>query len=99
MTQEWRSVRYQALLRSDGRCDCCGASKKDGKRLHVDHIKPKSKFPALSLTLSNLQVLCEDCNLGKSNTDETDWRTNAIGAVYSDGEVNRVLKLVSTSPR
>ena len=20
------------------------------------------------------QVLCEDCNLGKSNTDATDWR-------------------------
>jgi 5-methylcytosine-specific restriction endonuclease McrA len=28
----------------------------------------------LELTLSNLQVLCEDCNLGKSNTDATDWR-------------------------
>lgn len=22
----------------------------------------------------NLQVLCEDCNIGKSNTDSIDWR-------------------------
>jgi 5-methylcytosine-specific restriction endonuclease McrA len=27
------------------------------------------------LRLDNLQVLCEPCNLGKSNRDETDWRS------------------------
>jgi len=42
--------------------------------LHVDHIKPRSKYPELSLTFSNLQILCEDCNFGKSNIDQTDWR-------------------------
>lgn len=42
--------------------------------MHVDHIKPRSKYPALELVLSNLQVLCEDCNLGKLAHDETDWR-------------------------
>lgn len=47
---------------------------KDGKVMHVDHIKPKSLHPELKYELSNLQVLCEDCNIGKSNLDDTDWR-------------------------
>jgi hypothetical protein len=53
---------------------CCGARPTEANPLHVDHIKPRSKFPHLALSLSNLQVLCRQCNLGKSNTDDTDWR-------------------------
>lgn len=70
----WRAVRYQALRRSRGVCDCCASAPSPGKPLHVDHIKPRSRFPALSLVLENLQVLCADCNLGKGNTDTIDWR-------------------------
>lgn len=73
-SREWRELRYSALLRNDGKCELCGAGKHDGIRLHVDHIKPRSLFPDLALSASNLQVLCEDCNLGKSNKDDTDWR-------------------------
>lgn len=36
--------------------------------------KPPSKFPDLALVLANLQILCEDCNLGKMARDQTDWR-------------------------
>lgn len=77
-TDEWRSVRYRALKLHGGRCQCCGAGAAQGKILHVDHIKPRSKFPELALTLENLQVLCEDCNLGKSNKDDTDWRPKLV---------------------
>lgn len=73
-TDEWRTVRYQALKRHGGCCQCCGARAERGKPLHVDHIKPRSKYPELALTLGNLQVLCPDCNLGKRAWDETDWR-------------------------
>jgi 5-methylcytosine-specific restriction endonuclease McrA len=73
-SRDWRELRYLALRNTDGRCMCCGASQKDGIQLHVDHIKPRSKYPELQLSLSNLQVLCQDCNLGKSNWDDTDWR-------------------------
>jgi len=53
----------------------CGKSKhKDDAILHVDHIKPRSKYPDLALELKNLQVLCEDCNIGKGTWDESDWR-------------------------
>ena len=69
----WRIVRYQALKNADGKCQCCGRSGKETV-LHVDHIKPRSYFPELAFSINNLQVLCEDCNLGKSNVDATDWR-------------------------
>lgn len=73
-SKQWASARYAALLRADGRCKCCGASSADGARLHVDHIKPRSKFPELALSLDNLQVLCDLCNVAKSNIDQTNWQ-------------------------
>jgi hypothetical protein len=73
-SDEWRQVRYLALKNHDGRCQCCGQRPTPGNPLHVDHIKPRSLFPAYALAVNNLQVLCADCNLGKSNLDQTDWR-------------------------
>ncbi len=75
---EWKAIRYQALVLHGGQCQCCGASAKDGAHLQVDHIRPRSKFPALALDINNLQVLCADCNAGKSNVDQTDWRDDAM---------------------
>jgi len=71
---EWRTVRMVALKRDGAKCCCCGASPKTGAVMHVDHIKPRKKFPLLALDPDNLQVLCEACNHGKSNWDSTDWR-------------------------
>lgn len=71
---EWRRVRMVALKRDGARCGCCGATPADGLRMHVDHIKPRRKFPELALDPNNLQVLCEVCNHGKGNWDDTDWR-------------------------
>jgi len=73
-SREWRELRYKALLKNNGKCELCGSGKHDGVKLHVDHIKPRSLYPDLQLVEDNLQVLCEDCNLGKSNKDDTDWR-------------------------
>ena len=74
----WRALRFLALKASDGCCCLCGRSNRNhGVVLHVDHIKPRSRFPELELTLSNLQVLCDDCNMGKGNRDDTDWRADA----------------------
>lgn len=68
-TEAWLRLRYFTLLKYR-KCLLCGS--KDN--LHVDHIKPRSKRPELSLDANNLQVLCRDCNLGKSNLDSTDFR-------------------------
>lgn len=70
----WRRVRMEALKLHGARCQCCGATPKDGITIHVDHIKPRRLFPALALDVKNLQVLCEVCNHGKGNWDQTDWR-------------------------
>lgn len=72
-SQAWRKVRYAALRRCHGACELCGAPPAE-HALHVDHIKPRSKYPEFALDPDNLQVLCRDCNLGKSNTDTIDWR-------------------------
>ena len=66
------SLRYRVLKNSNGRCSLCGATKKE-TTLHIDHIKPRSKGG--SNEESNLQVLCLECNLGKSNKDSTDFRS------------------------
>ena len=71
---EWRVVRMRVLKRDGAKCQCCGASAKDGSRMNVDHIKPRILFPQLALDMNNLQVLCDACNHGKSNWDMTDWR-------------------------
>lgn len=73
-TQIWKRVRYKALVKYGNRCQCCGSGPQTGAVLHVDHIKPRSKYPQLAFSIGNLQVLCADCNIGKSNKDETDWR-------------------------
>lgn len=71
---EWRRVRMEVLKRDGARCACCGATRADGVVLHVDHIKPRRTYPRLALDVNNLQVLCEVCNHGKGNWDQTDWR-------------------------
>jgi HNH endonuclease len=70
-TREWKKLRYTAIEKHGRTCACCGAH---GGMIHVDHIKPRSKWPELELVLDNLQVLCEDCNIGKGADFHTDWR-------------------------
>lgn len=71
---EWKSARYAALKRHGAKCMLCGATKESGAVICVDHIKPRALHPHLELEQSNLQVLCNDCNMGKGRWDETDWR-------------------------
>jgi 5-methylcytosine-specific restriction endonuclease McrA len=73
-SREWQELRYFVLKKYGAKCQCCGAGRADGKVIHVDHIKPRSRFPLLQWEVNNLQVLCEDCNLGKGAWDRTDWR-------------------------
>lgn len=61
------SLRIKVLSRDNFRCVFCGRSPATdvGVQLHIDHILPFSKGGAA--TLDNLQTLCLECNLGKSN--------------------------------
>lgn len=69
------SLRYDILHRDNFTCVICGASSKQGVRLHVDHIVPVSKG-GKSIP-SNLRTLCERCNIGKSNKIEGSPYTSA----------------------
>ena len=73
---EWRRVRMEALKKYGPKCQCCGARPADGAVMNVDHIKPRKFFPELALDVNNLQILCHECNHGKGNWDQTDWRTS-----------------------
>lgn len=74
-SQEWLRLRYRVIKKYGGECMACGRSRKRHQVvIHVDHILPRSKFPRQALSFENLQILCEDCNIGKSNIDSTDWR-------------------------
>jgi HNH endonuclease len=74
-TYEWRKLRMEALKKYKPRCMCCGATPATGAVMNVDHIKPRRLFPSLAMDINNLQILCHDCNHGKGNWDQTDWRS------------------------
>jgi hypothetical protein len=61
-------LRDSVLMRDGFRCRHCGRNpQEDGIKLHVDHIEPWSKGGTNDL--ENLQALCEECNLGKSDQE------------------------------
>lgn len=60
-----RGLRKEVFKRDNYTCKECGAKKSEGATLHIDHIIPISKGGTDEL--DNLQTLCSDCNLNKSN--------------------------------
>ena len=62
-------LRFQVLKRDNFKCCMCGRSPASTPdlELHIDHIKPYSKGG--ETVIENLQTLCSDCNLGKSNLE------------------------------
>ncbi len=59
------SMRYKVFKKDNFKCIACGRSAKDDIKLHIDH---KTPFSLGGLTeLNNLQTLCEECNISKSN--------------------------------
>jgi len=66
-------VRWQVFKRDNWRCLSCGRRAEENIILHIDLILPRSKGGKDEL--ENYQTLCETCNIGKSNNDDTDLRT------------------------
>lgn len=66
-TANWRQ-RAIVLMRDGARCQLCGATPQSGARLHIDHVVPWSEGG--ETVLENLRVLCEQCNIGRSNISE-----------------------------
>ena len=62
----WR-LRFLVFRRDNFKCCSCGRSPANtgGVILHIDHKKPWSDGG--ETVIENLQTLCEECNIGKSN--------------------------------
>lgn len=62
-------LRFLVMKRDSFKCCMCGRSPANtpNLELHIDHIKPWSKGG--ETVIENLQTLCSDCNLGKSNLE------------------------------
>ncbi len=62
-------MRFNVMKRDGFKCCFCGRSPATtvNLELQVDHIVPWSKGG--ESVISNLQTLCKDCNLGKSNIE------------------------------
>lgn len=61
--------KLKVFERDGFRCQWCGASKKNGAELTVDHIIPKAAGIVNGGTneMNNLQTLCKDCNENKAD--------------------------------
>lgn len=73
-TEEWLKLRKQVIDKYGKVCMKCGVDDKEGIVMHVDHIVPRSLDKTKELDFENLQVLCETCNIRKSNSESIDYR-------------------------
>ena len=67
---EWARMRRRVFDTYGYKCMKCEAT----DFLAIDHIKPYSLYPDLSMDFDNLQVLCRSCNTSKSNRKIVDYR-------------------------
>jgi 5-methylcytosine-specific restriction endonuclease McrA len=58
-------LRAKVMKRDNFTCQHCGKTVEDGVKLEIDHIIPVSLGGTNKM--DNLQVLCMECNRGKSN--------------------------------
>jgi hypothetical protein len=64
---EWKILREKVVTGKGRICVICYKFIRRDFNLTVDHIKPRSKFPQLSLDIENLQVMCRSCNSSKGD--------------------------------
>jgi HNH endonuclease len=80
---EWHILR-QTFLRSRketaGRCSCdfCRKTIWRQRDITVDHIKPRSKFPQLAMSIDNLSLACRRCNSSKGSKLLSDREFNDL---------------------
>ena len=98
LSRDWLELRVRVFEKYECKCMMCGRSPKyHNVVIHVDHIKPRSKYPELSLVFENMQILCAACNLGKSNKYKTDWRPDSDSEL-EDEQKEYDLELLNSSP-
>lgn len=72
LTDEWLSLKRKVHKLYKCGCMKCGI---DSVETHIDHIFPRSTHPEFALSIHNLQILCKNCNVEKSNKNTIDYRS------------------------
>lgn len=67
-------IRREVLRASKFTCVLCGKQPRRKGALHLDHVRPRVRYPELEYVISNLQALCASCNRHKQAYDGDDWR-------------------------
>lgn len=60
-------LRRQVFERDHYTCSYCGIG--DPDLMELDHILPQRRFPELKFEMRNLQTLCSNCHIKKTNED------------------------------
>ena len=73
-SKPWKRLREKVLLKWPRVCMKC----KSKDNIEVDHVLPRSIFPSLALSFSNMGLLCKKCNQEKSARIIPDYRPKRI---------------------
>lgn len=90
-TSDWVILRESVMATYGKKCMRCGSF----KEIQADHIKPRSKYPDLTLSFDNMQVLCRRCNFAKGDHDETDYRGGNFEVVMESEPYVRIYQTPS----
>jgi uncharacterized protein (TIGR02646 family) len=105
--EKWRHREIKEALRveTSSKCAYCEGLVDDVSYPHVEHIRPKSKFPELAHDWANLTTACERCNVAKGDyfepglelinpyADDVATHLQALGPIvdWSKGDVRAEL--------
>ena len=94
--ENFTEAQKNIILERDGhKCVVCGAGKKEGVELHIDHIKPKDKGG--KATLENGQVLCSKHNFLKKNLQQTETGKKMFIKLYELAKIENNKELIAFS--
>ena len=77
-SRRWKALRFATLVKNEKRfgvitCEKCLHTTGPW---HCDHINPRSTHPEQALDEDNVRILCEDCNVGRSDDYQQDDEPN-----------------------
>lgn len=88
--KNFKHLKKQALEQAEYKCQSCG-KKLDYATSLVDHIKPKSEGGTSQV--SNIQILCEECNQAKvlKALENKRWEYRTVAGVAKETKINEAI--------
>ena len=80
-----RAVRTELITMCHGKCVYCESHVMHVSYPHIEHFRPKAKFPNLCFEWENFFLACSICNGSMYKSDK--WPTSASGGPFIDPEI------------